>query len=253
MNAKGIFAVIIAVAAVFVSGACVILAYAALMPAVQYSFGLTGLVPPFVMLGVAVAGPLYLLFSLTRLERWPLAAKLLSDLALAALLLFALYSWLSPRTERSILTPEYGQALSDACKGRPVARRPLTSQDRASTHGGAVRQWRARRSTRRSRAEWTPASPDKVELVACVGNTEQVVLETCRYQSGGDVTRYGFKAPVRVFVAATGEVLKEFTAHGDPPQPCAYREKSSVTSLSGINMIKEANLIGDLEPLAIGS
>jgi len=88
--------------------------------------------------------------------------------------------------------------------------------------------------------EWWPASVNATELVACVGEEQEVEIETCRYEPGADVARYRYELELRVVEARTGQTLA-FTdlypnpavLRGSDPRECAGVERMGLTRLEG--------------------
>jgi len=89
------------------------------------------------------------------------------------------------------------------------------------------------RTVHRLPPEWRPASKDDTELVACFGDIERDLIETCSYAGGAAIKRYRFGAQLTLVEARTGEVVATKWFWGDPPRACKQSEDRSVRSLKG--------------------
>ncbi|MFC2011480.1 HEAT repeat domain-containing protein [Chloroflexota bacterium] len=69
-------------------------------------------------------------------------------------------------------------------------------------------------------SKWVPTSIDDIELVAFIGENEQVTIETCRYSGGRTIYRKGYQTEVRLIEAQTGRVVADKVFLGSPPREC---------------------------------
>lgn len=70
------------------------------------------------------------------------------------------------------------------------------------------------------RNNWEPTAIRFTDLVACVGETEKVVIETCQYEEGLERSRVARIRIVRVIAAKTGEVLFNDDLYYQLPGEC---------------------------------
>lgn len=87
--------------------------------------------------------------------------------------------------------------------------------------------------------DWLPFTPDKLELVVCLGAQEQKVVQVCRYYytgTGGaapSTTRYRYEQIVSLYVAQTGVRISSQTFRGSNPGYCPYQKSGSLSSITG--------------------
>jgi uncharacterized protein YraI len=70
------------------------------------------------------------------------------------------------------------------------------------------------------------------QLVACLGDEQEVVAETCPY-FGPDIVRYIYQIDVRLIVAQTGQQIANTTLTGNFPRECRSSEPYNLTRLAG--------------------
>ncbi len=80
--------------------------------------------------------------------------------------------------------------------------------------------------------EWRPGSVTACELVACVGEQKEVLVQTCHYTGGFESTRYQYQTSVVLRAARTAEVVAEHTFAGSEPSECPV----SITKGSPFNV-----------------
>jgi hypothetical protein len=68
--------------------------------------------------------------------------------------------------------------------------------------------------------------------VACIGEEERTLIQTCQYTDGSAVRRYEAWRQVRLMEAITGDPVATFTV-SDAPRACAASEVKSLTLLAG--------------------
>jgi len=130
------------------------------------------------------------------------------------------------------LSGEYWAAVAQVCQGKAIAdAAPLSSASRphrivAVAEGKEV--WYDRMP-----AEWLPESIGTTELVVCLGEKEERILEVCRYIQWSDITRYGYGRTIRLMAAQTGDLIATSTFSGSPPRECRGQELPSVKTLRG--------------------
>ncbi len=95
--------------------------------------------------------------------------------------------------------------------------------------------------------EWWPARARQVELVVCLEDEEERVLEVCDYIGGPDVTRLGYRLYGRVVEAQSGATLDELLLSGTPPRGCRQTESRDLTELRG-ERVSLSVLMEMLEP-----
>jgi hypothetical protein len=89
--------------------------------------------------------------------------------------------------------------------------------------------------------EWRPSNVEAVDLVACVGEERQEIVETCHFQTGPDVLRFQSVRDVTLLDAHTGWIIFSGPVGGERPRSCAPAESYDLRQLSGGPM-----LVGDL-------
>jgi hypothetical protein len=70
------------------------------------------------------------------------------------------------------------------------------------------------------RDSWIPKSVESVQLVAYVGNEEQVTIERCLYTGGYIKTRYQYQRTIELYAAHDAALIKEETIMGSLPDRC---------------------------------
>jgi len=80
---------------------------------------------------------------------------------------------------------------------------------------------------------WDPLGIRFVELVLCVSDEVERLIETCRYIPPPDIKRYRYEVMLRLLSAHTGELIESETLQGNAPRECEQTEISSVSRLAG--------------------
>ena len=65
-----------------------------------------------------------------------------------------------------------------------------------------------------------PETVGEVQLVACIGERNTVVLDVCSYTMGGTYTRHAYKRPVSIYNAQSGQLLDQKIFEGSTPSDC---------------------------------
>lgn len=89
-------------------------------------------------------------------------------------------------------------------------------------------------------SDWWPESVDTTELVACVGNEEVEVIQTCYYTGGAPIQRHRYYVMINLVAAQTGETIETHKVRGDPPRHCGQTEPVSLTDLYGSHVTFDA-------------
>jgi hypothetical protein len=124
------------------------------------------------------------------------------------------------------------RALGPACIRRPVVG-PAAFDSTGANHAvvldsvGRQSNW-----TELAPLAWKPATLADAQLVACIGEEERALIETCQYTGGSPVRRYQADRKVRLMEAVSGDPVATFTV-SDYPRACAASEVTSLTSLVG--------------------
>ena len=132
--------------------------------------------------------------------------------------------WTNARENKEFATTNTSlqTALSKVCTGIGV---PEASayDSKASFHSimilsatGEFHDW-----SKNIPVEWLPQDISSAELVACLGNEEEVQIGSeCEYIGGSSMTRVQFKLPIEIRSVRTGEVILAETFKGSTPDPC---------------------------------
>ena len=88
---------------------------------------------------------------------------------------------------------------------------------------------------------WHPTAIRFTELVACAGEEEERLIQTCYYQSFGGgwappIERFQYQQTVRLVAARTGYTVATITLQGDPPRHCQSTEPWNLTRLEGTHI-----------------
>jgi hypothetical protein len=111
-------------------------------------------------------------------------------------------------------------------------------------------------------AEWWPASPQHVELVACASLEYTRTIDTCNYQYSVSYDRNQYLVDIRLYEANTARSLQFGTLEGSIPPECAgsVRMNQSNGDAFGTHINSEqligffdayVNSSGELKPLTI--
>jgi hypothetical protein len=124
--------------------------------------------------------------------------------------------------------------MAPVCTGHGVAAAGrLITDGHALNHvvlldaGGQPFEW----TTGMTPQEWTPVSAADTELVACVGERQDVEIQVCPYY-GGDITRYRSSWPLTVRESATGTIVEQFDISVDA-RYCKATEVIEIGQLTG--------------------
>lgn len=120
-------------------------------------------------------------------------------------------------------------AAAPACKGQtPVAgthgyegdTHPVEVISASTSTGGAWTGEQADVSVRAGDLGPLPGTLDSVQLVACIGERTETVVETCDYSPSGTYTRYRYSRSVSIYSARTGQLLGGKTLAGSEAGEC---------------------------------
>ncbi len=118
---------------------------------------------------------------------------------------------------------EAQQSLVAVCSGAGIQEAAAFVPDRSAIHPIAVYQIE-KGHTRNINAElprlWRPKSISDCQLVACIGEQEKVLIETCRYTDGFESFRYRYRVRVVLRSAHSGGIVAEEVITGSEPPPC---------------------------------
>ena len=114
-------------------------------------------------------------------------------------------------------------ALKDVCAGETVAETAVYDPTNSGTHPAAIVQHVGGNEYIFASTGW-PYHPNNVaeaELVVCLTDPEEVVVETCEYTLEGDageatITRVSLVSDYRLITTNTGEVVDEGTVKANP-------------------------------------
>jgi len=149
----------------------------------------------------------------------------------AAFLLLAFGSFLLAACTTS--QGEVANALGGVCSGQGVAEAAAYTSG-SGTHPIALINESGRRHEWNSRMPegWYPTGVGEAQLVACIGDERERILEVCPY-NGPDITRYVYDITIRLVEARTGDLVTTTTLSGDPPRECRASEPYDLTRLEG--------------------
>jgi len=82
-------------------------------------------------------------------------------------------------------------------------------------------------------SEWWPESVGTTELVVCVGEEQEVLIQTCPYIGGPPINRYQYVIHVELVAAQTGETIAADDISGDAPRQCRQSEPVELVRLEG--------------------
>lgn len=74
--------------------------------------------------------------------------------------------------------------------------------------------------TNRFPESWWPESINDLELVACLGEEQEELIETCTYTNGPPLRRYQYKREIRLVEAKTGNIIASYILKGSVPDKC---------------------------------
>ena len=174
----------------------------------NYWFFVFGVVIPVFFLGAIV-------HSLKRIKPW---IKILITLLISGLIFLGMYFPLKNSIKPSIFTGTTDKMFAPACNGQPV-KGVSDYRPGPGPHPIVILENNSK-SIRKVPDQWMPKSLGVVELVACVGKSEKVLIETCNYESGGKIKRYQYQVTIQLIAASTGQLLKSITVQGSPPEYC---------------------------------
>jgi uncharacterized protein YraI len=85
---------------------------------------------------------------------------------------------------------------------------------------------------------WAPATALDTQLVACIGDQQERLIETCEYQSFGGgwappINRYVYDVAVQLFSPQNGAMVASTTLSGPEPRNCGPTEPWDLTRLAG--------------------
>ena len=81
--------------------------------------------------------------------------------------------------------------------------------------------------------EWEPMAMRFCQLVVSIVKEDKILVETCSYLLGSSIERYQYQMQLRVFAAATGEVVAEHLIQGTPPEECPSSAPKYRTVIEG--------------------
>lgn len=147
-------------------------------------------------------------------------------------MLNSLSSWNGARLEsRAVIQV----ALAEVCKSKNGIPQAAQYTESEGLHpivllslSGSSHEW-----SDRLPENWDPLGIRFVELVLCVGDEVERLIETCEYAPPPDIKRYKYEIMLRLLSARTGELIEKVTLRGSEPRECAQTEISSVTRLTG--------------------
>lgn len=130
--------------------------------------------------------------------------------------------------------PEILDALAPVCEGGAVAEAALYTGGEGLhpvvllDGSGDSHRW-----TGQVPSEWWPESVGTTELVVCVGEEQEVLIETCPYIGGPPIDRYQYVIHVELVAAQTGEMIAADDISGDAPRQCRQSEPVELVRLEG--------------------
>lgn len=80
---------------------------------------------------------------------------------------------------------------------------------------------------------WQPMALRFSELVACIGEEKEDLIQTCQYTMNYEITRYGYRIDVTIKSAKTSEKVGERTFWGEPPSDCPETTSNSRSITGG--------------------
>jgi len=125
------------------------------------------------------------------------------------------------------------EAMQPVAKGEGVAQAASYTRDGGInpvvliSSSGEIHGW-----TDDIPTEWKPTSVEETELVICVGEEEEKIIEVCEYY-GPSITRYQHYVEVELREARTGKLVANTILYGSMPRHCKQSESYSVTRLYG--------------------
>jgi hypothetical protein len=94
--------------------------------------------------------------------------------------------------------------------------------------GGNLNKWNNDLPT-----NWIPEDVSKTELVACIGDEEEMGRQTCLYEGGHTISRYQSHINAYIVIAQTGEEITQAGFFGSDPRECPYATTSSEKEIKG--------------------
>ena len=70
--------------------------------------------------------------------------------------------------------------------------------------------------------EWLPSSVHATELVLCVEEEKEELIQRCQYHPVGSFSRYQYYIPLRLLEARTGKIVSTYKIWGGIPPFCPY-------------------------------
>ena len=151
---------------------------------IQYNYGLFNYTGAFAMIAFVAAIPVFILGSIVQsLKRFRLGSKILITILVAGLIFLGIYLPLKSSIKPVILTGATDKIFAPACQGQPV--KGVTDYQPGSGPHPIVMLQDNLMSIREVPDRWMPKSLGEVELVACLGKSKKVLIETCHYEGGG--------------------------------------------------------------------
>lgn len=67
---------------------------------------------------------------------------------------------------------------------------------------------------------WEPMAVRFTDLVVCVGDNEEHLVQTCQYEEGVDIERFDIRREITIRTAKTGEIVNRTVIFGPEPADC---------------------------------
>jgi hypothetical protein len=209
-----------------------VICHGLLSETIKYNYSIFSFVMVFGLIFFIVGAPV-LVFSATKYssKHVKLWIVFLITLLVSGLIFLGMYLPLKNSIKPGFFTDTSDKLFAPACKGQPVK----GVSDYQPLHGShpIVILQNDRSSLRRIPDEWMPKSLEEIELVACVGKEEKVLMETCHYESGGKVKRYQYQVTIQLVAASTGQVLKNIKVQGSPEYCAVSVQGSAAGTIEG--------------------
>ncbi len=81
--------------------------------------------------------------------------------------------------------------------------------------------------------KWEPMAVRFTDLVACVGEEQEEIVQTCHYNDGIPIVRYAYWQEIEVIQARTGQILSSTVLHGKQPDYCPDYAPESQDKIRG--------------------
>jgi peptidylprolyl isomerase len=136
-----------------------------------------------------------------------------------------------PEVDRQTL-----EALAPVCEGQGIEEAAAFEGENLHPvvllkSSGGIHSW-----TDKLPIEWWPTPLNPPQLVVCVEKEDKVVIQTCDYAGGSDITRYKYEVELRLVEARTGEEVDRVVFSGSDPRACKQSERQSVRELTGSHL-----------------